>query len=91
MKCSTTRRTARISTCKKTTNRLRAAAAIAAFAACALPLGAQPVQVPFGNDRLEAIGQRYFAELWRLDPVRATREGVHDYDCLLYTSPSPRD
>jgi hypothetical protein len=41
------------------------------------------VQVPFGNDRLEAIGARYFAELWRVDPVRATREGVHEYDDRL--------
>jgi uncharacterized protein (DUF885 family) len=30
-----------------------------------------------------ALADRYFAELWKLDPVRATRTGVHDYDDKL--------
>jgi uncharacterized protein (DUF885 family) len=38
---------------------------------------------PIGDQRLEALAVRYFAETWRLDPIRATRVGVHDYDDKL--------
>jgi uncharacterized protein (DUF885 family) len=35
---------------------------------------------PVGDQRLDALAVRFFAETWRLDPVRATGVGVHDYD-----------
>ncbi len=57
---------------------------MAAFAALAFgPALAQPPERPIGDGRLAAIATRYFAEVWRQDPVRATRAGVHDYDDRL--------
>ncbi|GAC1539441.1 MAG: DUF885 domain-containing protein [Vulcanimicrobiaceae bacterium] len=57
---------------------LAALAALTAFA----PAHAQTAR-PLGDARLEAIAGRYFADLWRLDPTRATQVGVHDYDDRL--------
>jgi uncharacterized protein (DUF885 family) len=53
-----------------------------ALALRVLPAGAQP-ELPLGNDRLDALAGRYFAEEWRLEPIQATRAGVHDYDGQL--------
>jgi uncharacterized protein (DUF885 family) len=64
---------------------LRAALAIfaaAAFAMCTSPSNAQFPR-PLGDERLEALANRYFAAEWRVDPVRATEAGVHDYDDRL--------
>ena len=47
-----------------------------------MPVAAQDA-APVGNVRLDALAQRYFAEQWRLSPVRATQVGVHDYDAQL--------
>ncbi len=33
-----------------------------------------------GDERLDALAGRYFASVWRLDPIVATRTGVHDGD-----------
>lgn len=38
---------------------------------------------PAGDTRLEALAGRYFDQNWRLDPIRATETGVHDYDDRL--------
>jgi uncharacterized protein (DUF885 family) len=38
---------------------------------------------PVGDERLEALANRYFRQEWRDDPVRATLAGVHDYDDKL--------
>jgi uncharacterized protein (DUF885 family) len=38
---------------------------------------------PAGDARLVGLGARYFSETWRLDPIRATETGVHDYDDRL--------
>jgi len=38
---------------------------------------------PLGDERLDALAKRYFAQVWRADPVRATQAGVHDYDDKL--------
>lgn len=55
--------------------------------ACAFVTSAAPARAqfdrPIGDDRLAALSQRYFADLWKLDPPRATRFGVHDYDDQL--------
>ncbi len=40
-------------------------------------------QRPIGDERLAALSTRYFNEIWKLDPPRATRAGVHDYDDRL--------
>lgn len=55
--------------------------ALAGLASLA-PASAQ-VPKPLGDDRLEAIATRYFADEWRLNPVRATQVGVHEYDDRL--------
>jgi uncharacterized protein (DUF885 family) len=44
---------------------------------------AQPFARPIGDQRLEALSGNYFDELWKLDPPRATRAGVHTYDDRL--------
>jgi uncharacterized protein (DUF885 family) len=44
---------------------------------------AAPPERPVGDQRLDALAIRYFAEAWRSDPIRATRVGVHDYDDKL--------
>lgn len=63
-----------------TTRALRRFALTVLVLACAvLPANAQFAR-PLGDERLEALATRYFAEGWRQDPVRATRAGVHDYD-----------
>ena len=41
------------------------------------------LQRPVGDDRLAALATRYFDEVWKLDPPRATRVGVHAYDDRL--------
>src|SRR5271165_5134471 len=46
-------------------------------------LGAQSLPRPVGDERLQAVADRYFAELWSVDPVRATQVGVHAYDDRL--------
>ena len=38
---------------------------------------------PIGDERLDALSLQYFADTWRLDPIRATSVGVHDYDDKL--------
>jgi len=38
---------------------------------------------PIGDERLDALSLQYFADAWRLDPIRATSVGVHDYDDKL--------
>ena len=57
----------------------RAATSVALVAVLALPLGAQENR-PLGDQRLDALAASYFDALWKLDPVRATETGVHDYD-----------
>jgi uncharacterized protein (DUF885 family) len=57
----------------------RAAASGLLFAALVVPLGAQESR-PLGDQRLEALAAQYFDERWKLDPIRATDAGVHDYD-----------
>jgi hypothetical protein len=57
----------------------RAVASAALVAALALPLGAQEGR-PLGDQRLDALASQYFDALWKLDPVRATEAGVHEYD-----------
>jgi uncharacterized protein (DUF885 family) len=52
------------------------------FTLLAVPARAQ-LQHPVGDDRLTALATRYFNEVWKLDPPRATRVGVHDYDDRL--------
>jgi uncharacterized protein (DUF885 family) len=54
-------------------------AALVAFGAA----GAGAQEQPAGDTRLEALGGRYFSQSWRLDPVRATEAGDHDYDDRL--------
>ncbi len=44
---------------------------------------AQPFARPIGDQRLEALSAKYFDELWKLDPPRATRAGIHTYDDRL--------
>lgn len=56
--------------------------AVAAFTLCASASNAQFPR-PLGDERLEALASRYFAAEWRVDPVRATEAGVHDYDDRL--------
>ena len=34
---------------------------------------------------------RYYERIGLLPPVPRTAAGIRNYDCLLYTSPSPRD
>ena len=46
------------------------------------PAGAQP-EGPLGDTRLDALATRYFNDEWRLNPIDATRAGVHDYDDKL--------
>ncbi len=46
------------------------------------PAGAQPER-PLGDARLDALATRYFNDQWRLNPIEATRAGVHDYDDKL--------
>jgi uncharacterized protein (DUF885 family) len=61
--------------------------ALALAFACVLAGSSAPARAqfarPVGDERLEALSTRYFAELWKLDPPRATRVGVHDYDDRL--------
>ncbi len=63
---------------------MRVHAAIVALATlmALAPAGAQ-VARPLGDDRLDALATRYFADEWRLNPTRATQVGVHDYDDRL--------
>ena len=44
--------------------------------------GAQPAR-PIGDERLDALAQRYFTQSWQLDPIDATDDGVHDGDARL--------
>ncbi len=47
-----------------------------------MPAGAD-VARPFGDDRLDALADRYFSDRWRLDPISATRAGIHEHDAEL--------
>ena len=58
----------------------RAVASGLLCAALATPLGAQQDTRPLGDQRLDALATQYFDALWKLDPIRATDAGVHDYD-----------
>jgi uncharacterized protein (DUF885 family) len=60
---------------------LRTAAVAVVLTLGAIPLGG--ADVPVSDSRLAALGSRYFAESWKLDPGRATAVGVHDYDAEL--------
>ncbi|MBC5809652.1 MAG: DUF885 domain-containing protein [Candidatus Eremiobacteraeota bacterium] len=65
-------------------DRLRATSrvlALTAALACALPAAA--ADRPLGDQRLEALATRYFDAVWKMDPNRATRTGVHAYDDKL--------
>jgi len=44
-----------------------------------MPLDAQQVQ-PLADQRLNALATQYLDALWKLEPIRATEIGVHDYD-----------
>ncbi len=57
----------------------RPALAVALAFAAASAAGAQPAR-PIGDDRLDALAQRYFEQRWQLDPIDATEAGVHDGD-----------
>lgn len=60
---------------------LRAARALVVLL-LVVPLFGQAPQ-PVGDQRFQALAARYFAELWQRDPIRATQEGVHEYDAEL--------
>ena len=47
----------------------------------------------FGFSDLTPAGKRYFAELKKLaeSEIQVGFQSDQTYDCLLYTSPSPRD
>ena len=57
----------------------RAVTSAALVALLAMPLDAQETR-PLGDQRLDALANQYFDALWKLDPIRATRVGVHEYD-----------
>ncbi len=57
----------------------RAGASVALAALLSVPLGAQEAR-PLGDQRLDALANQYFDALWKLEPIHATRVGVHDYD-----------
>ena len=63
---------------------MKRARALTFAIACAVLTSTVPARAqfarPVGDDRLGALSARYFADLWKLDPPRATRVGVHDYD-----------
>ncbi len=52
------------------------------FASAAPRVSGAPER-PIGDERLDALATRYFAETWKLEPIRATSIGVHDYDDKL--------
>jgi uncharacterized protein (DUF885 family) len=73
-------RTERICTCTRAKIRApRLALFLAASLGAASAAGAQPAR-PLGDERLDALAQRYFASDWRLNPIEATQTGVHDED-----------
>jgi uncharacterized protein (DUF885 family) len=57
----------------------RAVASLALVATLAVPSRAQEIRA-LGDQRLDALANQYFDAVWKLDPIRATRIGVHDYD-----------
>jgi uncharacterized protein (DUF885 family) len=76
-------RTARTCTCTRAKiSAARGALALAVLLGLSSAAGAQPLR-PIGDERLDALAQRYFAQTWQLDPVRATQAGVHDMDDRL--------
>jgi uncharacterized protein (DUF885 family) len=50
---------------------------------CATTRASGAPESPIGDQRLDALATRYFAQNWRLNPIAATEVGVHDYDALL--------
>jgi uncharacterized protein (DUF885 family) len=56
-------------------------ASVALF--CAAPQANGAFETPIGDQRLDALAARYFAQNWKLSPIAATETGVHDYDALL--------
>ncbi len=88
------RKTARTCTSTKaTTDAVTRVCALVCIVASALLAGPMPAHAqfvaPIGDERLAALSSRYFADLWKLDPPRATRAGVHDYDDELGTYDAP--
>ena len=49
----------------------------------AAPQASGAPETPLGDQRLQALSNRYYAQRWKLNPIAATKIGVHDYDALL--------
>jgi uncharacterized protein (DUF885 family) len=77
-------KTERTCTSTRATIKRRVAFLAAAWFAVGTTAGAQPAR-PIGDERLSALAQRYFAEIWRLDPIEATAVGVHAGDDRIGT------
>jgi uncharacterized protein (DUF885 family) len=64
-------------------HRIASLVALAAMVATSAPRALGAPEQPVGDQRLSTLASRYFAESWKLEPVRATQVGVHDYDDKL--------
>ena len=49
------------------------------------------VSAPKAKQQLQVLADQYYDAQARFEPINATESGDNRFDCLLYTSPSPRD